>query len=251
MSTKQKILRIARNLLLSVVLLGLFYLFTGCPDMMVEQAYRRAEKRNLVGPGDILAVLKVDINGGYNRLLLAETGKGVLQYCYRAENLGYIQGNTFSSYEGDLVYREKQGAVSIMAATGLHYEYGPDPKTLPLILFDEVPKAVRAEIEFQTTGSVVGTTGDFDAPTYDFSYRLEAEREYGGLFVFELTTDGTDAENLAVARVSDLYTHRVDRSSRIPVTVRLYDQKDTLIYEGTVHLENDRAAAGVRLGEIP
>ena len=72
MSGKRKIMRIVRNLLLSVVLIGLFYVFTGCPDMTVEQAYRRAAKRNLVGPGDVLAILNVDMNGGYDRLLLAD-----------------------------------------------------------------------------------------------------------------------------------------------------------------------------------
>ena len=241
MSGKRKIMRIVRNLLLSVVLIGLFYVFTGCPDMTVEQAYRRAAKRNLVGPGDVLAILNVDMNGGYDRLLLADTGEGVLQYCYREANLGYIKGNSFSSYEGDLLYRKKQGEVSVMAATGMHYTNSGDPETLPLLLFDDVPKAVRAELELELTGRTTYTTGDFDSDTYRFSYFLNAQREYGGLFVFELATDGSDTENLAVSRLSDMYAHTAGSAGRVPVTVRLYDQKDLLIYEGVVHLETDSA----------
>ena len=247
MKGKKKGVRIVRNILLAVVLFALFYFFIGSPSMSPEQAYRRAAARNLVGPGEILGVLNVDMNGGYNRLLLAKTDEGIIQYCYRYENLGFLRGNTVSSYEGDLIYREKQGEVSIMAATGLHYSYGPDSETLPLILFDSFPKAVRAEIELELTGRTTYTTGDFDSDTYDFFYHLDARREYGGLFVFELTTGGTDAENLAVSRVSDLYSQYGSRGSRIPVTVRLYDQRDVLVHEGVVHLEGDHEAANERL----
>lgn len=247
MKGKKKGVRIVRNILLAAVLFTLFYFFIGSPSMSPEQAYRRDAARNLVGPGEILGILNVDMNGGYNRLLLAETEEGIIQYCYRHENLGFFRGNTFSSYEGDLIYREKQGDVSIMAATGLHYSYGPDPLTLPLILFDECPKAVRAEIELNLTGETSYTTGDFDSDTYGFSYRLNAQREYGGLFVFELTTQGTDAENLAVSRVSDLYAQGISGGARVPVTVCLYDHREQLICEGVVHLEDDHDAALVRL----
>lgn len=217
--------RIVCNLVLAVILLALFYIFRGSPDMTPEQAYRRAEVRNLVGPGEILGILNVDINGGYTHLLLAETEQGVVQYCYREENLGFIFGaHTVSSYEGDLIYRKKGDVVTLMAATG---QMWPEQETmsLPIILFDDCPKAVRAELDLRLTG-------ELNSVEYDYSYHLQATRESGGYFVFELkTTGGGEREAWAITQVSELYREAGGHGAAIPAVVRLYDQNDQVIYE--------------------
>lgn len=155
--------RIVRNLLLAAVLLCLFYIFAGCPDMTAEQGYQRALRRRLLGPGEVVGILNVDVNGGYNRLLLGETEKGVTLYCYRHENLGFLKGHTFSSWEGTLVYREKGETVTAMAAPGVNCTTYQEEIHVPVILFDECPKAVRAELD-------VCLTGTYDFEDYEFAY---------------------------------------------------------------------------------
>ena len=227
--------RIVRNILLAAVLLFLFYVFCGCPDMTAEQAYRRAEERNLVGPGEILGILNVNISGGYDRLLLAETDAGVVQFCYRNENLGFLKGHSFSSYEGNLIYREKEGVVTLMAATGEMYGSYRGEKTLPLILFDDCPKAVRAELDLRLTGK-------HNSSNYDFTYHLDAQRTAGGYFAFDLISiSETEEENFAISQVSRLYQESGGAGEEIPAAVRLYSQFDELIYEGEATL---RSAAG-------
>ena len=227
--------RIVRNILLAAVLLFLFYVFCGCPDMTAEQTYRRAEERNLVGPGEILGILNVNISGGYDRLLLAETDAGVVQFCYRYENLGFWKGHSFSSYEGDLIYREKEGVVTLMAATGEAYGSDRGEKTLPIILFDDCPKAVRAELDLRLTG-------EYNSSDYDFTYHLNAQRTAGGYFAFDLTSiSETEKENYAISQVSRLYEESGGAGEEIPAAVRLYSQFDELIYEGEATL---RSAAG-------
>ena len=118
MKGKKKGVQIARNLLLVLALFCLFYVFAGCPDMTAEQAYRREMQRRMLGPGEIIGTVTVDVNG-YDRLLLGKTAQGVTLYCYEQANLGLIKGNTFSSWEGTLAYREKGAVVTLMAAPGI------------------------------------------------------------------------------------------------------------------------------------
>lgn len=233
--------RIVCNLVLAVILFALFYIFRGSPDMTVEQAYRRAEARNMVGPGEILGVLDGFEFGWYEQLLLAETEEGVIQYCFTEENLGFaFWSRSFSSYEGTLIYREKQGPVSIMAASGIFVLASDDEDvnfSWPIILFDDCPKAVRAEIELRLTG-------EYNFSEYDYSYQLNARREVGGYFEFELaTTGGGTKEAYAIAQVCELYGEYGGRGDSIPVTVRLYDQNDEVIYNGEVLLQSDSDAA--------
>lgn len=227
--------RITCNLVLAVILFALFYIFRGSPDMTAEQAYRRAEARNLVGPGEILGVLDVQVSGGYTQLLLAETDVGVIQYCFRQANLGFVFGaHTWSSYEGDLIYREKQGPVSLMAATG---EDGfSDEIELPVILFDDLPSAARAELE-------LCLTGEYNSTEYEYFYQLNARRECGGYFVFHLTSEDDPREAWAISQVSRLYSASGGRGKVIPAVVRLYDQNDQLIYEEELEFRSDADAA--------
>lgn len=223
--------RIVRNLLLAAVLLCLFYIFAGCPDMTAEQGYQRALRRSLLGPGEVVGILNVDVNGGYNRLLLGETGEGVTLYCYRHENLGFLKGNTFSSWEGTLVYREKGETVTVVAAPGVDCTAYQEEIHAPIILFDECPKAVRAELNMRLTGT-------YDSEDYEFAYSLEAAREAGGYFVFDLSAQGNKqaywTEGFAIERLSRLYWDTGGRANEYPAVVRLYDRNNALIYEETL-----------------
>lgn len=246
MKGKKKGVRIVRNLLLAAVLFCLFYILAGCPDMTAEQAYRREMQRHLLGPGEVIGTVNVDING-YDRLLLGETEEGVTLYCYEQANLGLIKGNTFSSWEGTLTYREKGEVVTLLAAPGA--DAWRDEIHLPLILFDECPRAVRAELD-------VCIKDEYDSQEYEFRYSLSAERKFGGYFVFDLyAKNGTGregwnwTEGFFIEQVSRLYADGFTRSGQYPATVRLYDEKDTLIYEEELFLRSAAGEAHVARGE--
>lgn len=245
MKGRKKGIRIVRNLLLAAVLFCLFYIFAGCPDMTAEQAYRREMQRRMLGPGEVIGTVNVDING-YDRLLLGETEEGVTLYCYEQANLGLIKGNTFSSWEGTLTYREKGETVTLLAAPGVNA--WRDEIHLPLVLFDECPKAVRAELD-------VCIEDEYDSQKYTFRYSLSAERKFGGYFVFDLyaenedETGGSWVEGCFIEWVSDLYADSFTRSGQYPATVRLYDEKDSLIYEEELFLRSAAGEAHAARGE--
>lgn len=232
--------RIGRNLLLAVVLFSLFYIFAGCPDMTAEQGYQRALRRRLLGPGEVVGVLNVDVNGGYDRLLLGETEEGVTLYCYRHENLGFLKGRTFSSWEGTLVYREKGETVTAMAAPGVDCTTYQEEIHVPVILFDKCPKAVRAELD-------VCLTGTYNSQNYEFAYSLESKRKAGGYFAFDLAAQGNKqaywTEGFAIEQLSRLYWDTGGRANEYPAVVRLYDRNDALIYKETLFLRSAMSEA--------
>lgn len=232
--------RIAGNFLLAAVLLCLFYIFAGCPDMTAEQGYQRALRRRLLGPGEVVGILNVDVNGGYNRLLLGETAEGVTLYCYRQENLGFLKGHTFSSWEGTLVCREKGETVTVMAAPGVYCSTHQEEIHVPVVLFDRCPRAVRAELN-------VCLTGTYDSENYEFTYSLDSKREAGGYFAFDLSARGNEeaywTEGFAIEQLSSLYWDRGGHAGEYPAVVRLYDGNDALIYEEALFLRSAMSEA--------
>ena len=109
--------KILINLALLAVLWAVYYLLRGCPDLTAEMAYERAARRHMIGPGEIVDILPVDDKClYYDRLLLAETEEGIILYCYREANLGFIKGNSFSTAEGDYCYREKGETITVLCA---------------------------------------------------------------------------------------------------------------------------------------
>lgn len=223
--------RIVGNLLLAAVLFCLFYLFTGCPDMTAEQGYQRALRRRLLGPGEVVGVRNVDVNGGYDRLLLGKTGEGVTLYCYRYENLGFLKGHTFSSWEGTLVYREKGETVTVLAAPGVYCVTDQAEVHVPIILFDECPGAARAELDVS-----------LNSGAYEFRYSLKSRREAGGYFAFDLSPQGEEQaygeEGFAIEQISRMYSDDGGYVGEYPAEVRLYDEKGELIYEGALFLRS-------------
>lgn len=226
--------RIVSNLLLAAVLLGLFYVFRGCPDLNAEQAYRREAARNLVGSGEILGVIPVDEELGYDRLLAAETQEGVILYCYRESSMGLF-GGRYSSIEGTLTYREKAESIAIMAAPAANLSLLEEKTEVPVILFDDHPRAVRAELDLTLIAEHYG------GGTY--SYSMEARREQSGLFVFGIAAEGEEAEEkAALYTLCQMYRDNGGfGDTAYPAAVRLYDQQDELLYEQALTL---RSAAG-------
>ncbi len=210
------------NILAIAVVLCLCYVFAGTPAYSIEQAFRRAEKGNLVGPAEILDIIAVDMSG-YNQLLIADDGDGVILYTY------LVSSNKVSSESGQLVYREKTGGVTVVPAPAYGIAFTETSATLPVIMFDEYPDAVRAELDL--TLYEMGNGSDALA-TLDFS--LTSDREADGYFRFDVSFFGEEFGRKELQMINDLgYTSSYGNSLSYayPATVRLFNAQNVMLYK--------------------
>ena len=214
------------NLIVIAALLVLRYVFAGTPARSIEQAYRRAERGNLVGPAEILDTIPVDMRG-YDRLLIADDGDGVILYTA-------LSGNGSSGENGMLVYREKAGGVTVVPAPAEALTFTGTDASLPVIVFDEYPEAIRAELDLTLHETDTGA----DVPGA-LEFHLQAERETEGYFRFEVSWSGEARFGKEVQMINDLgrlSTHNTSLSCAYPAAVRLFDAQNVMIYEQTLML---------------
>lgn len=211
------------NCVLIVSLIPVYYISVGRPPLSPKHQFRRVEKAAMVGPAKILDTISLDEYEGYNadRLLLATSEEGVTLFAYDKKK---------PEYYSHLIYREKQGDITVLA-------YGDGGYTsrgyaeVPIIVFDEYPDAVRAEMKI-----------DLHTPTYielkwSEQYSLSAEREHEGYFLFTLKIgNGITLSNVdwALDLLAELSSGHGHRDEAIPVTVWFYDEDGNMIFERSV-----------------
>ena len=231
------------NLLLAFILAATFYVCTGAPTLTERQAFRRAEKANQVGPSTILLDADTE-NYDFEHLILAETEQGVITYA---------SSNTWNPV---FCYHEKTGDVTVVTGPGSPFGWGYSyyALSLPVFVVDDVPDAVRAELELDIVGTyVINLNGERLEIPVDHHYALESVREADGFFEcfielpfldqFDSYGRSTDAEHGADGYALDLlaetfsdksyyYEYTLPRkNASITAAVRLYDKSDTLIAE--------------------
>lgn len=218
--------------LLTVVVCILIYFALGSPVFTAEQAFRKEEARHLLGPATILGTESIDClhyGYNYNTLLVAKTDHGSILYCTRLNR------------EEALYYRENNGDLAIMALPngGIAWRY-EEPRQLNVILFDDYPDAVRAELEM-----IIDIDTHIPGGIY-YHYQLTAQRQNQGYFRFVHTIYGSDYmdnDHIAMKILTDITSNtNTDEfyywQYSIPATVRLYDQNDNLIVEKTLDLRS-------------
>ena len=246
LSRPVKILLLLAGLLLTSFLL---YIFIGAPPLSDEHRYRRAERENLVGPAKILDILELKQahENSYDRLLLADNGDSIIMYVW----------HTQQTHREQLVYRSQMENVTVYAAPGCHWfnnwEYAEEVE-LPILLFDDFPRAVHAEIDFTLQAD---RTNNF---TFSKDYSLEADRVSDGYFCFyivssDICSKDDNCEGAALASLSQLtdsYNYPLSFSdyTEIPVSVRLYDDNEILIHEEIVTIRSEKAEAHYKRGEL-
>lgn len=222
--------QVAINLLLILFFPLLIYVFVGGPAFTTEQGYRRAEKENLVGPGEILGIETID--GLFtDTLVVAKTRYGVILY---TEN-----GNNYPV--NPLVYRERTGDLMICGApASLSTIVPPDGDDLTVILFDNYPDAVRAELDMEIFWENAQT-----GKHYRYQYSLEGTRTNPGYIRMDYDVQWHDSlgiddhpENTAIHQ---FVAHSRDGTYRapageFPATVRLYDQTGNLLHEEQMYI---------------
>ena len=207
-------LRAIINVLGIVLTVFILYVTIGCPPFSVRDAYRRAEKANLVGPSDILAQISPE-NTPYDHLVLASDETSVTLFSYSRKT------------GGELVYLKKDGNLTLAAAPDNTFYPLESKAVIPVVLFDNVPNAQRAEVELSLS------TMWQDVP-YQKTYILSAERTKPGCFLFTIEARGTPTlggEGMLLQTLLQVTGNSMADTVNlsIPALVRLYDETNTLM----------------------
>lgn len=241
--------KIAINLLALFLLGFALYIFIGCPAFTPEQRFRRLEKKHMVGPARIIENYEL-VPYNYLNLILADDGDGVIFYPYA----------DFRHGSEGFYYREKTGDLTVLAAPVLdHFSYWEYELELPIFLFDNYPKAQRAQLQFTLSETV-------NDVYFEKEYILDSVREEAGLFRFVIhaesenrhmddwgRTQGTplEAEGTVLQQFSHMcgYDDSFNLRPQI-VTVRLWDAKDKLILEEEILVHCVAGQAHTEQGEV-
>lgn len=227
------------NLGLILVLPFVIYLLLSSPVSNVEAAFRRAEKANLVGPSKILGIETVDGMWGDTYVIGDNGDSAILYLCNRPTAGGFHYSSAYN-----LIYRPKMGSVSVY---GLHrFAFGLLDDTYPLIVMDDYPEAVRAELELDLCWQDSETLAPFRK-----AYSLSAVREQPGYFRMDIVLDSSRDDQLEREAIEQLSGWIADPPTYLAeasclADVRLYNEADELICQQTVDLfpEADRQEIG-------
>lgn len=156
-------------------------------------------------------------------MIVAETDEGVILW---------VSGPDLD--RSDLVYKEKNGENLLLAAPGyLGYMTVADEVNLPLVLFDQHPRAARAEIQFTLSEIINGEE-------FEKTYYLSADRETSGYFLFTLNVEsdwpeGSDDERLTMQIFANIASGKGKQQDyNVPIQMWFYDGRDALIAEETI-----------------
>ncbi len=224
--------QVAVNVVLILVMPVLIYIFMGAPVLNAEHGFRRAEKENLVGPGVILG--SEEICGAFaDTLLVGETEHGVLLYTHNHDDLNPLD---------PLTYWERRGDVMVCGIhTILTSITPPDGDDLQMVVFDDQPEAVRAEVEAELFWES-GETGK----QYRYNFTLSGERKNQGYILVSCNVEwpgdqGSGSENPKNAAIQQFCNYAGDEgycapAGEFPATVRFYGESGTLIHQEDVFL---------------
>lgn len=209
-------------LALLAALIPLTLLASGTPVRDPEGQFRQWEEASFLGPTEILATIDT---GDHNapKAILAADESSVITYSY---------GGSYAW----LNQTDRTGPFSLLSPVDFYFSRweSAEELTLPVVLFDRHPKAVRAELELTLE------IQEEDGAVFR-CHRMEAVRDRSGYFRFDLQFDASprsEAEGSAMQLLwACLYDTGFIRSDRtFPATARFYDASGGLIAEESITL---------------
>lgn len=222
------------NLLVVCLLLFVLWFLNGCPIRLLMPAFRMAEKAQMVGPSTVLGVEDVEFLY-YNKLVVADNGDSVVLYGF----------NRDENWHNALICYEKTGSLTVLPGPISIRETifeESDEFLLPIVLFDKYPEAAHAQISF--------TLRYLDKST--FCYELEASRTNPGYFLFQLpynNPERTSDEAIALNNFAEASGPYGMGKLTVPISVRLYSEDGTLLYEEEVLFQSPRVTAHLEQGD--
>lgn len=226
-----------------------FYVSIGAPTLNEEQAFRREERANLLGPSTILFNEKVENYPYGSNVIFAETDECVITW-------------VDDDFMGGLNYHQKTGDITVVTAPAYWFDFGQEwwDMTLPVFVADDYPEAVQAVLELDIQGVYVhNLNGERLEEPLDHQFALSNHREGEGFFWFRLNLESIDpyldhgnvvetphGENgYAVDALADTFTNKMtvmnpQSNVSITATVRLYDEHENLVVEKELILRSMR-----------
>ena len=196
--------------------------------LIPEIQFRREERGNLVGPSAILGREEIDL-GPFQGMIIAQTDEIVILWLY-GEDIGRTQYICRNKYDDNILIAPPGTGGFVFLTDELH---------LPMVLFDSVPKAARAEIVFTLREM-------YDEKDFEKTYLLEAQRSRQGYFLFTLDAEGQwpglGAEGAALNTLTNISSNQDTYISRsVPVEIRFYDITGALIESDTITIVSEAA----------
>lgn len=218
--------RIVRNVLCSAAVACLAWFLLGGPSLGSVWLFRQAEKLAMVGPSELLGVVKVPEKiDYYEKMVVGVTEEGI---CIYPRNTA-----TTSSSASQLYYVEKQGTVTLFPAPGgLRIEFPGEEHRTAMLLFSDI-KAARAEVDLTLGYINIGEN-------YEHTYQLSGDVLEEGFFWLPLYVEEmSHSECDVLSRLASWHSYPL-YSFHGPAygNVRLYDENNELILETTVDLVN-------------
>lgn len=202
--------RLIRNLVCIVLLASMCWCFKGYPVLTPMQAFRRAERQNLVQPAETVRSIEADWAGdrrySYRRVILAEYAGGYALSAVYAYGLPV-------DYNCSYWYREKEGPATLLTESWSWFS-----DSTAMVVFTELP-AARGELAI----------GSEEAVT------CQGERLDEGVFLFLVDHDAAGDESDSMGTlINVIQGWEIPQTCRpTPVTIRLWDEAGTLIHEET------------------
>ena len=228
---KPQLSRKAKTLIYSsVVLLALAAIIVGNFPITPWNAFRLAEKAHLAEPAKILGTESVN-SVGQNGVIIAKSEELCMTYAYR-----YLDFHD-SDY---LVCKKKTGDLTFLSIAHQNGVRNDENEYCSIILFDEYPQAVRAELTLPLSMEYYSSG---DKKHYEKTYTVTATRQAEEYFFFRLDwqSDPFDEwiynSSLINQLTTQINTH-IYASIPLPGKIRLYDKNDNLILEREMDLQN-------------
>ena len=199
-----------------ILALALAYIAIGAPSFSNRMAFRRLEKAHMVGPSRILAEFQQKAML-FEDVIIAQTDHSYMLAAISKDNLDY---GFFDCYP-----KTDSMALYYLPGSMPRIDLFGNPEPLTLILFDQEPSAVRAELEMDCPHpSKEGET---------VPLRASAQRQYNEFFLFDFYVDAARSTLDIVLEELRYTCSSYGRYDQF-VTVRLYDAQNQLVQEQTI-----------------
>lgn len=209
MSKRKRIRKIFIALLIIFLAVGSLYCRGGIPRSSPTAAFRQMEKKAMIGPAEIFAVIDVE-HGPYDRILIGESDYGYTFFEWKRSS---------NSNNSHMDYIPKREGVTLYCT---YYMYGSEEYSrdwLPIFAFTDNQTATSARLTLTTAQD-----GE------RISYSLEARRDKGGYFLFSWKTLNLRSRDFWLVQqfITDAYRNYILDGS-VTATIELFDHKGNLL----------------------
>ena len=208
MTGKAKLKKLLFWLAILVIACFSIALLNDAASPTAEIAFRKQEKKNLIGPAQIIEILDFE-NSRYEHLLIGQSEYGYTFFEWSDPNWD----------KGTLSYQEKTDRVTLFCTQYGYNSMDWEKEWLPIFAFAEHGGAVSARLTLETSQK-----------SGDAVHHFSAERTDGGYFLFAFKmSEMADEEFWLVQQLITGNYSEYELGSSIKATVSLYDRSGNLI----------------------